>query len=211
MGKRRDILETAIKLFVEQGFDKRASHSHGYKTVGPGFPESSVGWYRKSFFIPESDLGKRIKIEFDGVHRNSIVWVNGFYLGHEPSGYSSFWYDITDYLNYGGENLVAVRVDVTMEEGWFYEGAGIYRHVWLNKMSPLHIDQYGTFISSEINENLAKLTARATVINEGTENTSFNISQTVIDDKGNAVAIDELKNLSLSAGDAREFTSTITI
>ena len=196
---------------VEQGFDKRASHSHGYKTVGPGFPETSIGWYRKSFFIPESDLGKRIKIEFDGVHRNSIVWVNGFYLGHEPSGYSSFWYDITDYLNYGGENMVAVRVDVTMEEGWYYEGAGIYRHVWLNKMSPLHIDHYGTFISSEVKEYIAELTARVTVMNETTKNTSFNIIQTVIDDKGNAVAIDELKNLSLNAGDSREFTSMIEV
>ena len=118
---------------VEMPFDSKGSHSHGYKAVGRNFPESSVGWYRKKFSIPESDLGRRIVIEFDGVHRDSRLWINGFYIGTEHSGYSSFQYDITDYLNYGGENVIAVRVDVTMEEGWFYEGAGIYRHVWLTK------------------------------------------------------------------------------
>ena len=123
---------------VEMPFDSKGSHSHGYKAVGRNFPESSVGWYRKKFFIPESDLGRRIVIEFDGVHRDSRLWINGFYIGTEHSGYSSFQYDITDYLNYGGQNVIAVRVDVTMEEGWYYEGAGIYRHVWLTKTSPLH-------------------------------------------------------------------------
>jgi len=196
---------------VEQTFAKNASHSHGYKTVGPGFPETSIGWYRKSFFIPESDIGKKITIEFDGVHRNSVVWVNGFYLGHEPSGYSSFWYDITDYLNYGGENLIAVRVDVTMEEGWYYEGAGIYRHVWLNKTSPLHIDQYGTFISSEIEENVAEITARATVINESTEKASFSVRHYLMDEKGNIVSTGEMNDLILDAGDSKEFTCTIKV
>src|SRR5690606_6201985 len=97
-----------------------ASFSHGFKTVGPNFAENSVGWYRKSFSIPVLDLGRRIVVEFDGVFRNSIVWVNGHYLGTEESGYTSFSYDITDYLNYGGENTIAVRVDASIEEGWFY-------------------------------------------------------------------------------------------
>ena len=127
---------------VELPFDSLGGHSHGYKAIGRNFPENSVGWYRKKFFIPESDLGKRISIEFDGVHRNSIVWINGFYLGTEHSGYTSFSYDITDYLNYGSDNVVAVRVDATMEEGWYYEGAGIYRHTWLTKTSPLHFTTY---------------------------------------------------------------------
>ena len=75
----------------------------------------------QSFQMDEEDQGKRISIQFDGVFRHSEVWVNGFYCGLELSGYSEFRYDITDYLNYGGENVVAVRVDATMEEGWFYE------------------------------------------------------------------------------------------
>ena len=135
---------------VELPFSGEASHSHGYKTVGWKYPENSVGWYRKSFSIPESDLGRKISVQFDGVFRNSIVWVNGFYLGHEQSGYVGFEYDITDYLNYGGNNVITVRADAAIEEGWFYEGAGIYRHVWLNKTNPLHISPYGIFASSEM-------------------------------------------------------------
>ena len=122
--------------------------SHGYKAIGRNFPQNSVGWYRKSFTIPNSDLGKKISVEFDGVFRDSIVWVNGFYLGREPSGYTSFSYDLTDYLNYGGNNVIAVRVDASLEEGWFYEGAGIYRHVWLAKTAPLHVAHWGTFVTT---------------------------------------------------------------
>ncbi|MEO6452473.1 MAG: sugar-binding domain-containing protein [Ginsengibacter sp.] len=135
---------------VEQPFDRKGSLSHGSKAIGRNFPDASVGWYRKTFSIPQSDLGKNISIAFDGVFCNSIVWVNGHYLGSEPSDYSSFSYNITDYLNYGGENVIALRADATMEEGWFYEGGGIYRHVWLNKTSPLHVAGNGTFVTSNV-------------------------------------------------------------
>lgn len=77
--------------------------------------------------------------------------MNGFYLGIEPSGYTGFEYNISEYLNYDGENTIAVRADATMEEGWFYEGAGIYRHVWLNKTSSVHVISDGTFITSSMN------------------------------------------------------------
>jgi beta-galactosidase len=112
------ILDLPHDWAVELPFDSLASYSHGYKTVGRNYPATSIGWYRKTFTVPASDLGKRISIQFDGVHRKSTVWVNGFYLGEEHSGYYTFQYDITDYLNYGGENVVAVRVDASMEEGW---------------------------------------------------------------------------------------------
>src|SRR5579871_615915 len=110
---------------VEAPFDSRASSSHGFKAIGRSFPEASVGWYRKTFSLPAADLGRRISVEFDGVYRDSQVWINGFFLGREPGGYTSFQYDLTDYLNYGGLNVLVVRVDATAEEGWFYEGAGI--------------------------------------------------------------------------------------
>ena len=169
---------------VELPFDERGSYSHGYKAMGRNFPENSVGWYRKTFSIPESDLGKRVVVEFDGVFRNSIVWVNGFYLGTEHSGYAGFSYDITDYLNYGGDNVIAVRVDATMEEGWFYEGAGIYRHVWLTKQSPLHVIKDGTFVTTEFRENTAVINVRTTVINESNKNATFDIEESVIDSSG---------------------------
>ena len=140
---------------VEAPFDAKASSSHGYKASGFNVPERSIGWYRKTFAIPPSDLGRRISVEFDGVFRDSIVWVNGFYLGRHACGYTGFSYDLTDYLNYGGDNAIAVRVDATMEEGWFYEGAGIYRHVWLVKTAPLHVPQWGTYVTTEVGEGAA--------------------------------------------------------
>ena len=147
-------------------FSERGSNSHGYKAIGRNFPENSVGWYRKSFTIPASDLGKRISVEFDGVFRDSHVWINGHYLGREESGYSSFACNLTEFLNYGGENVIAVRVDASLEEGWFYEGAGIYRHVWLVKTAPLHVERYGTFVTSELKDEAAEVTSRVTIVNE---------------------------------------------
>ena len=110
---------------VDLPYAKEASHSHGYKAVGYKFPENSVGWYRKSITVPQEDLGKHLYLQFDGIFRDARIWINGFYLGHEPSGYATQVYDITEYLNYGEENLICVRADATLEEGWFYEGAGI--------------------------------------------------------------------------------------
>ncbi|HEY6902172.1 MAG TPA: sugar-binding domain-containing protein, partial [Puia sp.] len=124
---------------VELPFDPQGSHSHGYRAMGRNFPENSVGWYRKSFFVQRSQEGRRFVIRFDGVFRDSKVWVNGFYLGNEQSGYNGFSYDITDYLRYGGDNCITVRADASMEEGWFYEGAGIYRHVWLVETDAAHV------------------------------------------------------------------------
>lgn len=196
---------------VEVPFASNGGYSHGYKAVGRNFPETSVGWYRKSFSIPKSDLGRRISVEFDGVFRDSVVWVNGHYLGREPSGYSSFRYDITDLLNYGGDNVIAVRVDATMEEGWFYEGAGIYRHVWLTKTAPLHVALYGTFISSDIKGNTANVTARATVINEGTAKAKFDVVQNIVDAGGKSVAAGRVKQLSLEPGDSDEFCCVIKV
>lgn len=192
-------------------FDSKGSPSHGYKPLGKKFPATSIGWYRKSFFIPASDLGKRIAIQFDGVFRNSEVWVNGFYLGQEKSGYSSFQYDITDYLNYGGENVVAVRVDATMEEGWFYEGAGIYRDVWLNVTSPLHIAPWGTFVSSEVGKNSANVIARVKIENDRKTEADFRITQTIMDANGNRIASDLLDNLSLDAAGSRYYSVDMNV
>lgn len=199
------VLDLPHDWAVELPFDSTASPSHGYKPLGRKFPGTSIGWYRKSFFIPKSDLGKRIALQFDGVFRNSEVWVNGFYLGQEKSGYSSFEYDVTDYLNYGSENVVAVRVDASMEEGWFYEGAGIYRDVWLNVTSPLHIAPWGTFVSSEVDNDSAKVEAGAEIANDGRVWTDFNITQTIHDENGNKIARGELHHLTLGAASSGYF------
>ncbi|MDP3683668.1 MAG: beta galactosidase jelly roll domain-containing protein, partial [Ignavibacteria bacterium] len=205
------ILDLPHDWCIELPFDKRGGFSHGYKAIGRNFPENSVGWYRKKFSIPETDLGKRISLEFDGVFRNSIVWVNGFYLGNEHSGYLGFSYDITDYLNYGGDNVVAVRVDATMEEGWFYEGAGIYRHVWLSKLSPLHVIKDGTFVTTDLKKNKAILKMRTTVINESNENSIFNIEEYIVDSSGKTIASGSMKSLSLKPRNKEEYINQFEI
>jgi beta-galactosidase len=131
---------------VELPFDSSADGSHGFHPVGPGFPSNSVAWYRRTFELPKEDAGKRLWLEFDGVFRDATVFVNGWFVGHHESGYSSFRYDITDVANCGGKNVVAVKVDASEFEGWFYEGAGIYRHVWLEKTSPVAIAPDGVLV-----------------------------------------------------------------
>ena len=198
---------------VEQGFSPHASFSHGFKTVGPNFAENSVGWYRKSFSIPASDLGRRIVVEFDGVFRNSIVWVNGHYLGTEESGYISFSHDITDYLNYGGENTIAVRVDASMEEGWFYEGAGIYRHVWLTKTNPLHVTLNGTFVTSQVDleKSTAVINAKAVIVNEDKVSRKFSVIQTIVNADGQALASRRQDSLKLSPFQTQELSLDIPL
>jgi len=196
---------------VEAPFAANASTSHGFKAIGRNFPDASIGWYRKSFSIPASDLGRRISIEFDGVFRDSVVWINGFYLGRESSGYTGFRYDLTDYLNYGGTNVIAVRVDATMEEGWFYEGAGIYRHVWLTKTAPLHVAQWGTFVTSEVDGDSANVTARTTVANDGAAAAPFDIDQTIVDASGRSLATGTVPNATIQPGAAVEFSCVLRV
>lgn len=197
---------------VEQGFSEKASYSHGFKRIGRAFPETSIGWYRKKITIPQSDLGRRIHIAFDGVFRNAIVWFNGHYLGTHPSGYLGFEYDVTDYVNYGGENTIAVRADAMMEEGWFYEGAGIYRHVWLNKTNSLHVPADGTFVSTtKLSNASAQLASKVAVVNEGSKSYQFKIVQTVLDAAGKSIATTTIDKLQLKPMETKEYETNLTI
>ncbi len=134
---------------VDLPYSPEASHSHGYKSIGWKYPENSVGWYRKHIEIPAEDKGKQFFIEFEGIYRDSEVFCNGFYLGGERSGYASSVYTLTPYLNYGGDNVIAVRCDASLEEGWYYEGAGIYRNVRLYKSGPVSMKHYSLIISQK--------------------------------------------------------------
>lgn len=196
---------------VELPFSERGSKSHGYKAIGRNFPENSVGWYRKNFTIPASDLGRRISVEFDGVFRDSIVWINGHYLGTEPSGYSSYTRNLTEFLNYGGNNTIAVRVDASLEEGWYYEGAGIYRHVWLVKTAPLHVGRHGTYVTSELREGAAEVTAEVSILNESTNAADFEIEQIILDETGKSIASHREKSLKLAADAKGNFRQKLTV
>ena len=168
----------AIELPYDPAGDKDLL-DHGYHAIGPDHPENSVGWYRRSFDLPDTDRLRRIAIEFDGVFRDSTVFVNGHYMGRHASGYTPFRYDITDVANCGGTNVVVVRVDASLFEGWWYEGAGIYRHVWLVKTAPLHVAPNGTFVTTKVGKTSAEATVRTTVVNDSDDAVIFTLRQRI--------------------------------
>ncbi|HEY5234452.1 MAG TPA: beta-galactosidase GalA [Verrucomicrobiae bacterium] len=135
---------------IELPFDRNGDKDHGYRPLGRNFPSNSIAWYRRTFELPSSDSGKRIWLTFDGAFRDTTVWVNGWLVRHHEGGYNPFREDITDVVHFGGKNTVAVRVDATKFEGWFYEGAGIYRHVWLDVTSPVAVAPDGIFVATVI-------------------------------------------------------------
>ncbi len=200
---------------VELDFDPEADRFHGYKPVGSQWPSNSIGWYRKTFELPTSDEGKRVSIEFDGVFRDSMAWLNGHFLGRHMSGYTSFRYDISDYANYGDKNVLVVRVDAGFFEGWFYEGAGIYRHVWLVKTDPLHVAHWGTFVSSTVRDDAgdvqANVTIKTTIANEHEEDAACRLVSTILDAEGNAVAEVRSENVPLNTWENREITQEVSL
>ncbi len=173
-------------------FDQKAPGGHGFKPIGPSFPENSVGWYRRTFTLPAEDVGKRIWIEFGGIFRDSLVYVNSCLVGRQPRGYSSFRYDITDVVNYGAGNTVSVRVDASEFEGWFYEGAGIYRHVWLVKTAPLAVAPDGTFVYSGFKNNvpqgLAEVSTETRLANFQYDSADAEVDYEILDPNGKSVA-----------------------
>ncbi len=166
-----------------------ASHSHGYKTVGYKYPETSVGWYRKTLKIQKSET-ERIFLQFDGIFRDARVWFNGFYLGTEPSGYATQIYDVTEYVNNDADNLVCVRADATLEEGWFYEGAGIYRDVWLVHTDAVSVAPFGTFVYADLQPSLKASTVyvETEVSNGGLTPRTCQVAQRLMDAEGREVA-----------------------
>jgi beta-galactosidase len=158
-----------------------ALEGKGFYPLGRNYPATSIGWYRLAFELPAGDRGKRISLEFDGAYRETMVALNGFYIGRHTGGYDPFRFDVTDFLNYGGRNVLVVRVDATESDGWFYEGAGIYRHVWLVKTNPVHVRQWGTFVASEMKAGVATLTIRTEVRNDGQAAVDVRVVSTIVD------------------------------
>ena len=171
-----------LPFFNSPNFDVQ---SHGYKPVGGLFPETSIGWYRKKFSISKKDSGQRFQLEFDGVFRDADFWINGFYLGNNQSGYMGVAYDITDYVSFDKPNVITVRVDATQYEGWFYEGAGIYRHVWLNQYNNLHIVHNGMFASSAVKGNNASVQIETEVENKHLSQVDAAVVSYLADRNGN--------------------------
>ena len=165
--------------------------SHGYKPLGRRYPENSIGWYRRAFDIPASDAGRRIVLEFDGAFRNAQIFVNGCFIGRNDNGYVPFRFDLSDFLVYGGQNFVVVRVDASLGDGWFYEGAGIYRHVWLIKTDPLHLSRWESYVRTEIKPAAATLSLGTIVENQTTQSANPRVRWQILDREGKTVAVAE--------------------
>jgi len=116
---------------------------------GGGALPGGIGWYRKTFQMANTDKDQLVYIDFDGVYQKSEVWINGHYLGMRPYGYSSFRYELTPFLNFGGQNVLAVKVDNSVQpNSRWYSGSGIYRNVWLVKTGKVLVSHWGTFITT---------------------------------------------------------------
>src|SRR5665647_112059 len=175
-----------------------------------GYLPGGVGFYRKEFQIPETDKGEKISIEFDGIFRNSTVWVNGQLIGNHQSGYTPSNYDLTDVLRYGteGKNVILVKVDASDYEGWWYEGAGIYRHVWLTKTDRLHVDRFGTYITTPtVSDAEATVSIKTTLKNEYKTAKNITLVSKIADKKG-LVLDTKTSTLSIPSFDQIEIAQT---
>ena len=185
------------------GYDDSAWRSvslpHDWAIEGPfsdyynarvgGLPVHGIGWYRKSFRLPEEAAGKRVTIEFDGAMNNSEVWINGHRLGERPFGYIGFEYDMTPFLNQQGENVIAVRLAPEELSSRWYPGAGLYRNVWLEIKSPVHVGHWGTFVrSQDVTKDRARVAVETTVVNRAPEEVAVEVLTDLIDPEGHKVA-----------------------
>ena len=184
---------------------------HGAKPLGREYPETSIGWYRRVFDLPAADEGKRIAVEFDGIFRNAMICFNGFYMGKNFSGYAPCRFDLTDFADYGGKNVIAVRVDATLGEGWFYEGAGIYRHAWLTKTAPAHVAQWSTVVRSEVKGTAATVSVTTEVRNESDKDANCRVTARIVDAHGNVAATMESESAAVPAWRRQNFACKATL
>jgi beta-galactosidase len=163
--------------------------AHGFKAIGRDHPENSVGWYRRVIDVRPEERDRALWLEFDGVFRDCIVFVNGYVAGGDASGYAPFRVDIGDFLDFGGgPNVIALRVDASLGEGWFYEGAGIYRTVTLVSASALHVPQWGVCVRSEVVGGTTHVTIATDIANRLLEPATAILRHTILAPEGSVAA-----------------------
>ncbi len=191
---------------VEGPFDQEANRNQGYRRRG-------IAWYRRQFELNESDRGKHIELQFDGVSTHCTVWFNGMPVHHNWNGYASFYIDITSMARYGNDiNTIAVRVDAKAMEGWWYEGAGIYRHTWLVKRNPVHIVTDGIYANPVRSpDGHWTIPVEATLRNSGYRATSALLTVSVIDPSGKDIARANTPPVDLAAFEQQVETLSLPV
>ena len=156
---------------------------------GGGALPGGIGWYRKTFVADQSFENKNVYIDFDGIYRNSRVWINGQLLGERPYGYSSFRYELTSYLKMGEQNVIAVRVDNSEQpNSRWYSGSGIFRNVWLVIVNPVHVDQWGTYITtSHVSTQSANIKITTRLKNATSDKVNVYLLTTLLDASGKEI------------------------
>ena len=185
------------------------SEKHPAGTGGGALP-GGVGWYRKTFTIPATAKGKQIFVEFDGVYRNSEVWINGHYLGKRPYGYSTFEYELTPHLVYGAKpNVIRVKVDNSQQpNSRWYSGSGIYRNVWLTTLDPVHIAHWGTYVTTpEVNNESATVVLKTQVNNSSKRTSPINLTTIIQDANGREVARHTQRGVAAEASQTLKISS----
>ena len=182
-------------------------------TTGGGALPGGIGWYRKSFTLPENEKTKSVFIDFDGVYRNSEVWINGNYIGKRPYGYSSFRYELTQYLNFGAKgNVIAVKVDNSEQpNSRWYSGSGIYRNVWLVITNKISVDHWGTYVtSSEVSKSSAKINIKTKISNRSDKVQAVTLTTVIINPEGKEV-VHSSTNESINSNSSVEANQNIDV
>jgi len=196
----------------ELPYDKTANFSGGYIPIGTSFPKNSIGWYRRTLTLPATDAGKRFRLQFDGAMHDATVWFNGWVVKRHEGGYEQFSEDITDLVNLDGPNIITVRVDATYGEGWWYEGAGLYRHVWLDKTAPVAIAPDGIFVYSKFKDNKpadqVEVVSETTVLNSLPTAQKATVRLEIINPDGGTVAKTE-QAVALLGSDRSEVKASL--
>jgi len=189
--------------YAQPGFDDRGWRSvtlpHDWGIEGPFDPRApggtgklpffGIGWYRKHFHVPADDRGRQLYLDVDGAMSYASVWLNGRYVGGWPYGYASWRVDLTPDVQFGGENVIAVRLDNPRDSSRWYPGGGIYRNVWLVKTSPVHVGHWGTYLTTpEVSPATATARLKVTVDNHSKEVAEVRVSTEVfpLDSDGHA-------------------------
>ncbi len=188
---------------IEQDYTPTAQGESGYLPGG-------IGWYRKTFTVPEEDKGKNLTLDFEGVYMNATVYLNGEKLGDHPYGYSPFSFNITDLVNYGGENVVAVRVNNKLPSSRWYSGSGIYRDVKLTKTNTAHIARNGVVVTTpNIDKGDGSIDVKTTVRNDGKEPVEVRVKQITIGQE--PVRVKHSTKFTLQPGEQKAAKQTIKI
>ncbi len=179
---------------------------------GGGFLDGGVGWYRKSFTVDQASSGQRIVVDFDGVYMNSQVWINGTSLGTRPYGYSSFEYDLTPYLTFGGTNVIAVRVNNNQPNSRWYSGSGIYRNVWLVQLNPVHVTYNGVSVAAPtISATAATVSVNTEVQNQSASTAAVTVTATVLSPSGAIATSGDSASTSVAASATAVISQSLTV